>query len=675
MDNMPYQIRYNTMDTVLIETNQRLGKWNDNLKEVLDKANNIVGMDSFSGYAASNVKSYLEEVYSVIMLGLSQAILDYQAKFLLYKNGYYSIESNIYAVMTTSTMKWYYDKAGERQESQISFEENVNSVLDGINDIVYIGHPSSGTLQSDLQAIRNSADALGKAIDTYEISAVQGDLAQLRKLIGDITDVIVSYKNDVHRIANYNPGLYTRNPSVGNLARSIQKSIEYTSENKQKIDSAAKHQNEVFSQMKADYEKACEEAAKTRADKGGAEIVMGIAAVGIGAFCIVATAGAATPAVVGLGIAAGTSSALFGASQAIEGVQDVAYGLGGDISTASFNLIRDTVFTSNPNLYYIWGDLSMTAAGIMIPLGGVIDTAVAAGATGKELTKTVLFTLGKEVAVDKVSDEIAGSVTSGLQNSFGWGETGTALFNVILSLGIEKGIDKGIDASYSKLKANTDFSSQMYSGDAERYNAWMDNHTPWVEQMDAEDAARYSIWNSECASGNHSNHPGLEPSDIKLWEIADGHVEESLAVARVNVDEFINLRQSRVADFLSDSEAEEYAFNAIKGSDRADAFVLGKFDKGGPNSYSNVARDMGAQYFDLDNYDELAKIYSDDEIWKINQKFLDIEMSSGREIYFSHKPSIYEGDGSFFAREIDYLKQNGYLDHIEKVNGVWHARK
>ena len=122
---------------------------------------------------------------------------------------------------------------------------------------------------------------------------------------------------------------------------------------------------------------------------------------------------------------------------------------------------------------------------------------------------------------------------------------------------------------------------------------------------------------------------------------------------------------------LSYEEAEEIAFDATKGGKKADSVVLGKYGDGGPTAYTNVAKDMDAQYFELDNWSELAAKYSDDEIWKINQKFLDIQTSSGREIYLSHNPADYIGDGSFYSREIQYLIDNGYKFVDE--GGIWHA--
>lgn len=57
---------------------------------------------------------------------------------------------------------------------------------------------------------------------------------------------------------------------------------------------------------------------------------------------------------------------------------------------------------------------------------------------------------------------------------------------------------------------------------------------------------------------------------------------------------------------LSSIEAEEYIFNAIKGSNKADNVVLGKYEKGSSTSYDAIAKEIDAQYFNLDNWGELS---------------------------------------------------------------------
>ena len=139
---------------------------------------------------------------------------------------------------------------------------------------------------------------------------------------------------------------------------------------------------------------------------------------------------------------------------------------------------------------------------------------------------------------------------------------------------------------------------------------------------------------------------------------------------------------------LSAADAEEYAFNAIKGPDKADAVVLGKFDAlkdpqgafvldangnrlPSENSYNTIAKDIGAQYFELDNWNELASQYSEGNIWKINERFLDIQTSAERPLYLANNPAEFLGDGSFYSKEIQYLLDNGY--EFIREGDLWHA--
>lgn len=63
--------------------------------------------------------------------------------------------------------------------------------------------------------------------------------------------------------------------------------------------------------------------------------------------------------------------------------------------------------------------------------------------------------------------------------------------------------------------------------------------------------------------------------------------------------------------------------------------------------------------------------YSKEEMWKINERFLDIQTSSGREIYLSHAPKDFINGTSFYARELKYLVDNGYDFILE--GDIWHA--
>ena len=184
----------------------------------------------------------------------------------------------------------------------------------------------------------------------------------------------------------------------------------------------------------------------------------------------------------------------------------------------------------------------------------------------------------------------------------------------------------------------------------------------FADMMSPEDAKRYLDF---LENGSREGLTSAELADALLVSQKVGY--EDVWDLRNPCD----VLESGKYSILSYEDAENIAFDAIHGPNNADAVVLGKYGDGGPTAYTSVAKDMDAQYFQLDNWDELAARYSDDEIWKINEKFLDIQTSSRREIYLSHNPEDYLGKEQFYSRELQYLLDNGYKFVDE--GGIWHA--
>ena len=61
-----------------------------------------------------------------------------------------------------------------------------------------------------------------------------------------------------------------------------------------------------------------------------------------------------------------------------------------------------------------------------------------------------------------------------------------------------------------------------------------------------------------------------------------------------------------------------------------------------------------------------------EEMWRINKQFLDNQIAKGKTIRLSHDPKIE--DGSYFNREIDYLKSKEYIIDDESIGGIWYAK-
>ena len=67
--------------------------------------------------------------------------------------------------------------------------------------------------------------------------------------------------------------------------------------------------------------------------------------------------------------------------------------------------------------------------------------------------------------------------------------------------------------------------------------------TSFASEMDAEDATRYRQWWDDTNSGINNHHPGMSDEDLNLWKIADERLGDEMALARVDGDAVIELRQ------------------------------------------------------------------------------------------------------------------------------------
>ena len=153
------------------------------------------------------------------------------------------------------------------------------------------------------------------------------------------------------------------------VTENIEKIRQFQNDNKAEINSAFSNQDAILEEIWT------EEQAKIRQEQGLWECVAGVTTVVLGGAAIILSGGAAIPIVLGVATIA------FGSSDIIEGTQDVYYGSVGDISSKSFNPLRDTLFFGNQRAYDIAESIVTFAAGSSIPIAN-------AAKAGNVLTST-----------------------------------------------------------------------------------------------------------------------------------------------------------------------------------------------------------------------------------------------------------------------------------------------
>ena len=105
----------------------------------------------------------------------------------------------------------------------------------------------------------------------------------------------------------------------------------------------------------------------------------------------------------------GSTATVYGASNNMEALSNLYQAMGGDARSTAFNPIRDTIFASNPELYYKIGNTATMLTVLSLPVGMSMEAAVAVGGSPlragiTELGKFGISTMAGEVTTDKVTE-------------------------------------------------------------------------------------------------------------------------------------------------------------------------------------------------------------------------------------------------------------------------------
>ena len=515
MSGKDYVIKYSAMDQLYLLICNRISGWYNELSGWSDEYAGLVDMGSFQGTSAESAKAYLQEVHGLLICFVQQTLQVYQSRYLLYKKGYYDIDGSIYANIPQEALQDVQKKLRDESDNLQNISDSISSSVNSVSDLIYLKNPSIFTLKDTMDGLKQELKEFDQQIESYESSELTAVQGEMQGLIDSLQTAIQGYLTNGTNIASYQPGSVAGNTDILDLYQRAMAGSEYVEEHKEEIELAAAEQEEAFAQMQADYEAACE----AREAEGQAKLIQGGLAIVIGTIAIVGTAGMATPIVITAGVAGGSAIA-YGASTSIEGAQNWYLGSIGDLETAAVNPIRDTVFAGNQELYDLWGSLSMTVAGMCVPVGQSINGV--AGMGKDVLVKTAIKTIAKETVQDTISDAISGEITEFATEKLNLNEAWSAALNIGISLGLDEGMDfAGQKIGVSK---KTSFADDMSFDDAKRYNQYWD----------------------ELEKGVHIDHPGLTQADIDAWNLADAKLDEYIAVSKVDTDAILELRMKEL---------------------------------------------------------------------------------------------------------------------------------
>ena len=356
---MSYKIKFDDITSVQVESQKTMNAWEEAIASLNKAMSDFINNQNLQGQAVSSMRSYLVEVHGTLLQTLVNLMNDYSTNLLLYKDGYYQIDSSNHAKLPGQVFTRLHSDLKSSRDNLKSEIEFLNTTKDKISDLVSYSGSSHTSTVMNYNFLMNQVKNLDNSIIQYESNHASQDLVAFKELLSATKALIAEHAGKTRTVGTYQSGDFAKLQSVQRFAMAYQQATKQMESRVERVQAAQERDKARFEAL----------AAEDRAKNGWKDLAIGVVTVAIGALAIWATMGAATPLVVGAGLTAGLGSFAYGASNAAEGIHNIQLGNAGDAHTKSYNLIRDTLFMGNDKLYHDVGNVFVTASAIMIPIG------------------------------------------------------------------------------------------------------------------------------------------------------------------------------------------------------------------------------------------------------------------------------------------------------------------
>ena len=355
---MSYNIKFDDITSVQVETQKTMNAWGESMSSLNKAMNDFIKNQNLQGQAISSMRNYLVEVHGTLLQTLANLMNDYSTNLLLYKDGYYQIDSFLHTKLPGKEFtRLHSDLKGSRDKLKPEIEL-LKTTKSDISDLVsYEGTSHTSTIMN-YNFLMNQIKNLDTSITQYESSHSSQDLSAFKELLAATKALIAEHSGKSRNVGTYQSGDFGKLKSIQRFALAYDQAAKQMESRVERVKAAQERDKVRFEAL----------AAEDRAKKGWIDLGVGVFTAVIGIVVVVSTMGAATPLVVAGGVV-GFGTSVYGLSNAGEGIHNIQLGNAGDIQTKSFNLIRDTAFMGNDKLYHEVGNVFVTASAIMIPIG------------------------------------------------------------------------------------------------------------------------------------------------------------------------------------------------------------------------------------------------------------------------------------------------------------------
>ena len=408
---MGFQVKYEEITSIRELILAQLDRWIEQIDAVRSSIVEIATMSEMHGEAAEHVRSYMWDYHMNLANMIKDTIETYRSSFILYTDWYYNIDSDQLAEMSQDSMEGLEENIQGARSDFDAVAEEVADIERELSAYLDVGRFSTTCMESCFDNALAGVQNVRTQIGEYEEAHSHADMYPIDMMAGYLRSIIGG------QLGGSSATISAYDASVVNATESFQLAqmmdgmlSTYLEQVKDRVNSC-----EEFYELQ---QQQWQESIRLRTEEGIVKTIAGVGTMILGGMLVVATCGMALPLVTTVGVVAiGLGTTAYGCANAIEGSQDVYAGVVGDPRMVSFNPIRDTLFASNPELYYLIGNVLTISASMILTGGMAANAAVSAGTSIGRAVVTEYAKQGLTVAassyVEKSMTEATNSPLAG----------------------------------------------------------------------------------------------------------------------------------------------------------------------------------------------------------------------------------------------------------------------
>ena len=340
------------------QTNQTIQQWGESLKNLQESIASLANQSELQGEAMTSAKSYMTEVHGTFIQTLTLLMNEYTASFLLYKDGYYQIDTHNHAELPEDVYKGLHSDLGKsKQRFEQQLEQLTTAKLRVAGLVNYQGTNHTKT-KFTYEKLMKDIKHLDESITQYEEMHARQDLQAFKELLDATKSLLAEHSSRDRSMGSYQVGDFRQLPSMNRFMLAAQKSAIYLNDHMPQIQEAGDREQ---LRVESIY-------AEERGKQGVMNLVFSVLTMVAGATALVMSGGTMWPIVTSAFKYGALAFSMYGASNSIEAVQNIYYGLSGDGKSFAMNPIRDTLFLGNGELYHSLGQIFSLTTGVFIPI-------------------------------------------------------------------------------------------------------------------------------------------------------------------------------------------------------------------------------------------------------------------------------------------------------------------